>query len=151
MRLLGQLYSPRDGARVVAEKRAEKVFLLLDSALEIGNGFCRSVHQLLRLPDVEHGGSSTVCQRLRELQRVLARSQRSPRDFELQVERTTLEVGCGNVTDQRADNRFACPLIGQQVCARRFGGAAILPPKIEIPGQREADLVRASVIWGQEF
>ena len=33
----------------------------------------------LRLPDVEHGSRSPVCQRLRELQRVLARSQRSPR------------------------------------------------------------------------
>lgn len=93
MRLFGQLRSARDGTGIVSQKCAYEIFLLLDAALQIGNGFSRSEYQLLRLPDVEHGCSPTVCQQSRELQRVLARSQRATGDFELQVEFTKLEVG----------------------------------------------------------
>src|SRR2546425_1267137 len=82
-----------------------------------------------------------------EPQRVLARSQRSPRDFELQVERTKLEVGRGNITHQRADNRFTGPFCRQQICPGSFGGAAVLPPKIELPGQREIHLICARFEW----
>src|SRR6266478_6262735 len=102
MRLLRQLRSTCDRTGIVSEKSAYEVFLLLNSSFQIGNGFGCGEHQLLRLPDIEHGGSPTACQRLCEPQRVPARSQSSSRDFEFQVELTKLEVGCGNVTHKRA-------------------------------------------------
>src|SRR5258708_31147126 len=112
MRLLRQLRSTRDGTGIIAQKCADEVFLLLNSSFQIGNGFGCGEHQLLRLPDIEHGGSPTACQRLCELQRIAARSQRAPRDLELQVEFTKLEVSCCNVTHERADYRFTRPLRG---------------------------------------
>src|SRR5882762_6800460 len=135
MRLLGQLRSPRDGTGIVSQKGADEVFLLLNAAFQIGNSFGCCEYQLLRLPDVEHGGTATFCQHLRQLQRVLTRSQRAPGDFELQVEFTKLEISCGNVADQCADDGFTRPLSSQQGCPRRLVGAAILSPEIEIPSQ----------------
>jgi len=61
MRLVGQLRSTRDGAGIVSQECADEVFLLLNAALQIGNGFRGSEYQLLCLPDVEHGCSATFC------------------------------------------------------------------------------------------
>src|SRR5258708_27097390 len=142
MRLLRQLRSTRDGTGIIAQKCADEVFLLLNSSFQIGNGFRRGEHQLLRLPDIEHGGSPTACQRLCELQRVAARSQSSSRDFEFQVELTKLEISCGKVADECADDRLTGPLRCQEICPRGLGGSTILSPEIKLPRQREIDLVR---------
>ena len=69
----------------------------------------------------------------------------------MQVKRTKLEVGCGNITHQCADNLLVHPFCCQQICPRRFGGTAVLPPKIEIPGQRETHLICASVVLTVSF
>ncbi len=61
MGLLRQLRSARDGTGIVAQKCADEVFLLLNAALQIGDGFGGSEYQLLRLADVEHGCSPAVC------------------------------------------------------------------------------------------
>src|SRR5882724_1735378 len=142
MRLLCQLRSTCDGTGIVSEKSTYEIFLLLNSSLQIGNGFGCGEHQLLRLPDVKHGRSPAACQRLRELQRVPARSQSSSRDFEFQVELTKLEISCGNIADECADDSLAGPLRCQETCPRRLGGSAILSPEIKLPRQREIDLVR---------
>src|SRR6266481_4519124 len=142
MRLLRQLRSTCDGTGIVSEKSAYEVFLLLNSSFQIGNGFGCGEHQLLRLPDIEHGGSPAACQRLCELQRIAARGQSSSRDFEFQVKLTKLEISCGNVADECADDSLAGPLRCQEICPRGLGGSAILSPEIEIPRQRKIDLVR---------
>src|SRR4029077_11435902 len=101
-----------------SEKSAYEIFLLLNLSLQIGNGFGCGEHQLLRLPDVKHRRSPAACQRLRELQRTPARSQSSPRDLEFQVELTKLEIGCGNVADECADDSVPGPLCCQEICPR---------------------------------
>src|SRR6202030_1903641 len=55
MRLFRQLRSARDGTWIVTQKCADEVFLLLNTSLQIGNGFGGSEYHLLRLPDVKHG------------------------------------------------------------------------------------------------
>src|SRR6267143_719221 len=135
MRLLRQLRSTCDRPGIVSEKSAYEIFLLLNSSFQIGDGFGCGEHQLLRLPDVEHGRSPAACQRLREPQRVAARSQSSSRDFEFQVKLTKLEIGCGNVAHECADDRFTGPFRRQEICPRGLRGAAVFSPEIELPGQ----------------
>src|SRR6266478_5652885 len=129
MRLLRQLRSTCDRTGIVSEKSAYEVFLLLNSSFQIGNGFGCGEHQLLSLPDVKHGRSPTACQRLCEPQRVAARSQSSSRDFEFQVELTKLEISCGNVANECADDRFTGPFRRQEICPGRLCGSAILSPE----------------------
>jgi len=64
--------------------------------------------------------------------------------FRVQVELTKLEISCGNVADECADDSLASPLRCQEICSRRLVGSAIFPPEIKLPRQREIDLVRNS-------
>ncbi len=69
----------------------------------------------------------------------------------MQIERTKLEVGCGNITHQCANNRLVRPFCRQQISPGCFGGAAVLPPKIEFPGQREIQLICARFVLTEKF
>src|SRR5229473_1822775 len=60
-----------------------------------------------------------------------------------------LEVSCCHVTDQSASNRFAGPFSRQQICPGGFSRSAVLSPKIELPGQREINLICAALECGE--
>ena len=53
MRLLRQLQPARNVAGIVPQKDADRIFLLGNLALEVGNLGRSGIYQLLRLPDVE--------------------------------------------------------------------------------------------------
>jgi len=53
VRLLGEAQAALDGARVISEQGAEKIFSLLDAAFEVGDFFAGGVDELFSLADVK--------------------------------------------------------------------------------------------------
>ena len=79
-------------------------------------------------------GHAAALAHLRQLQRLLARGQRPPRDLELQIERAQPEVGRrATCADDGRQHGAPAPLGRQQLRARGFGGAPVPAPEIELP------------------
>ena len=109
------------GAGKVAEQHADEVLLLRDAPLDVGDGRAGAEHQLLGLAHVDQRRHAAALAHLRQLQRLLARRQRPPRDLELQVERAQPEVGVGDLADDRRRAPRGAPT--------RWRAAAPAPPR----------------------
>ncbi len=152
MWLLGQLHSAGNRTGIVSQQRADEVLLLLDTALQVGDGFGCHGDQLFRLANVELGAGSAICQRSGKLQRLLPRGQRPFCDLKLKVVGAQLEIRGGDITHQRTHDLPARPFCSQQIGACCFRGAAILAPEVEIPRHGGIHRVRACfVLWRQIF
>ena len=92
MRLINQLPSPSNRLGIVPQKNADKVFLLFDPAFKVRNRFRRAKHQLLSLPDVQHGGGAAIGKDLGQTQGVVASRQSALRDLEFKVKFTLDEI-----------------------------------------------------------
>src|SRR6266849_6691563 len=149
MRLLRQLCSARDGTGIVSQERAYEVFLLLNAAFQIGNGFGGSEYQLLRLPDVDHGCSATFYQHFPQLQRVLTRSQRAPGllGFALpQCERRSFAGGqCGSGLEAARLGRPPT-IFGR----RGIPPQAAVPPASWLHGMNQGRLHSAAYGWAPQ-
>ncbi len=103
--------------------------------------------QLFRLPHVDERGGAAAGRDLGEAQRLTPRCQRARRHVELPIERPHFEIGARHLADEAGRHRAPAPFAGDQASPRRFGGAAELAPKVNLPydacGQLEViDLVR---------
>ena len=87
----------------------------------IGDRRAGAEHELLGLAHVDQRRDAAAFAHLRQLQRLLARGQRPPRDIELQVERAQLEVRLGDLADEGRQHRAPPPLA--------WRGAARAPPR----------------------
>ena len=138
--MLGQFQSSRNIAGIVSQKYADRIFLLRDLPLEVGDFGGGGVHQLLGLAHVQQRVDSGLLQLLRQLQRVLRELECALRNFQFQVQLAKLKVIGGHVGDQSRHDFFLGPLVGQQIRSRRFCRAAILSPEIQIPCRRRGQL-----------
>ena len=118
------------------EQQADQVLLLRDPALELDNGRARAEHELLRFADVEERGDAAALAHLRQLQRILARGQRALRDLELQIERAQLEVGVGDVADDRRQHGAPAPFGREQLRPRGLRWRAGSGPRNPAPSRR---------------
>ena len=110
MRLFGQLQSPRNCPRIVSEKDAESIFLLLNLPFEIGNLRGGGINQLLRLPHVEQSVKAVFFQRAGQLQRFFSRRQGALRYFQLKIEGANLEIRARNIGYQGGSHRLPSPV-----------------------------------------
>src|SRR5262249_15271832 len=131
---------------ILAEQHADEVFLLCDLTLERRDLAPGAVHKLLRLSDVEQRGHAAAFTHLRELQRLLTRRERPPRDVELEIERAEREVCVRDLADERRQHGAAAPFARQQLRPRGFRGAPVSPPEIEFPRDRSLHLQGSDVL-----
>ena len=75
MWLIDQLPSASDTLRILSQKNADEVFLLLDLSFKVWDRGGRGIYQLLSLSYIEHGGGTAIGQDLSQLQRTLSRSE----------------------------------------------------------------------------
>ena len=60
MRLIDKLPAAGDGLRIVAQKDADEIFLLLDAPFQVRDGGRRGIYQLLGLSHIEHRRSAAI-------------------------------------------------------------------------------------------
>src|SRR5215469_1382369 len=133
MWLLGQFETSRNVAGVVAEKDADGIFLLSDLALEVRDFGCDCINELLGLTHIQHRVDTVLLQSLRQLERVVSRTQGALGDFQLEVQHAKRKIRAREVGDQSGHNFFLSPLVGQQIRPRCFGCAAVSSPEVQIP------------------
>src|SRR5258708_40232108 len=133
MRLFCKLLSAGNHMGVFSEQDADEVFLLLDLLLQGGDLCACRVDQLFCLTHIEHGSRTAVSQEAREPEGFLARRESAPRDFQLQVQSSKLEISPGDISHQGDHDLLASRFAGEKVRTRGLGCTAILAPKIEFP------------------
>ena len=72
--------------RVVAQQRANQIFLLRNLSLGVGNGLGGGLDQLLGLADIQQARRATVGKGIGQLQRFLAGSQSFAGDVQFKIE-----------------------------------------------------------------
>src|SRR3954462_12657419 len=100
MRLRGQFAAAGHPPGESAQQDGDEILLLLDAPFEVGNRPGCRVHELLRLPDVDHRGRAPLLTDAREIERLVARGQRPPGDVELQIERAERKVSVRYTADE---------------------------------------------------
>ena len=108
----------------------------------------RGEDELFSLSHIEHGRGAAVGKDLSQSQRVLSRGERLARDLQFEVLFAQLKIGARNIADQRADDLTLRPLLREQVGPGGLGRAPEFAPKIQLPRERETDLVRARLDLG---
>src|SRR5438105_3406927 len=145
VRLLGQFPPARDRSGIPGEQDADEVLLLLAAALDVDDGLRGIVDELLGLADIQEGDRPLALLQLDELEGLLPRGECPLGNLELEIERQQLVIPAGDAGDEAGDHRLAVPLGGEQIGARRLGGATELAPEIELPGSRYAALEEIGV------
>src|SRR5258708_13902759 len=98
MGLVHKRLSAVDRLRILAQKNADEVLLLLDSPLKVRYVGRRGEDQLLGLAYVEHGGGAAVGEALGQFQRALARLKRLARDLEFKLDLAQRKIAPVNAT-----------------------------------------------------
>src|SRR5438034_920173 len=132
-RHLGERAAPADGSGVVSHQDAQGVLLLGHLALQVGHARRRTRHIGFKLADVQLRDQPTVEPLPGECERLAPRVERPPRDREVQVGRTQVEVRGRHVADQRQLQRAPVFLSRHEIRARGAGAAAEPAPEIELP------------------
>ena len=135
-----------DRSRILSEQNIDEVLGLFDLALHLGDGLGRAVEQRLRLPQIEHTGHAALQPCAHQLDGLLARDHRAPRDRERQVERAQREVRLPDFADQRGHHRIACILARQHLGAGRFRRPPVPSPEIHLPREAETGLRQETVV-----
>src|SRR5215813_14188343 len=117
MRLIDERPAAPDTLGIPAHENADEVLLLRDALFEVRDGGPRAEHELLGLPDVEHGRRATVREQLRQAQRVLSGRERPARDLQLEILLAQLEIGDRDVADEGTDDLTLGPFLRKEAGA----------------------------------
>ena len=94
---------------------------------------------------VQLGGQAPLESSPYQIQRGLARRERAPCDVRLPVELEQVEVGLGEIADQRGQHRPAVLLAREELRARRLRGPPKPPPQVHLERQIGARAVEVLV------
>ena len=150
--LRGEALSARHCARRLAQQQDESDFRSVRSAAGAREWSAPRCPPVAR-PGADPSRVATPPRlaRLRQVERLLARFQRSVGNLQLIVQLAQRQVSGGHIADQRGDHGLAVFLRAQKIRTRGFGGAAQLAPEIHFEREQvERRRSEIAILRGQE-